>query len=351
MIRFRTGTTMANSLSLCMIIKNEGKFLSDCLESVKSIADQIIIVDTGSSDESIKIAQGFGGNVFPFEWTDDFSAARNESLSHATKDWILVLDADEILSVEDCKKIKELMGNVPHEVIGFSLEQRSYVLSFEAGAVKNNSSFAPVSSYPFYVPNNIVRLFQNHQGITFRHRVHELVEDSIGGKGKKIAKSGCIIHHFGSVKEKEMVQQKARYYTTLIEKQYAEHPKIPRYAYQMARASLGEGNIEKALRHFQETAVLNPRYKLVFSEIAKLHLKKGRNEDALDCFRKSMELHPDNPSPANNLAAVYLSIGKYAEAKKVLEDVLKKHPQNPALLHNFDEALKGLQKKHGGTTA
>lgn len=87
-------------LSLCMIVKNEQETLAKCLNSVKGIVDEMIIVDTGSTDKTPKIAQQFGAKVHSFNWCDDFAKARNASLSYATGQWILVLDADEILDPE-----------------------------------------------------------------------------------------------------------------------------------------------------------------------------------------------------------------------------------------------------------
>src|SRR3990167_8792325 len=95
-----------STISLCMITKNEEKWLEQCLNSVKEIVDEIIIVDTGSTDKTKEIAKKFNAKFFDFKWIGDFSAARNESLNHATKDWILVLDADETIAKEDLEKIK-----------------------------------------------------------------------------------------------------------------------------------------------------------------------------------------------------------------------------------------------------
>src|SRR3990167_6711291 len=97
------------TISLCMIVKNEERYLDQCLNSVKDLADEIIIVDTGSTDRTKEIAKKFNAKIFDFKWTDDFSAARNESIKHATKDWILVLDADEVLDEEGKKMIREIV--------------------------------------------------------------------------------------------------------------------------------------------------------------------------------------------------------------------------------------------------
>ena len=84
-----------------MIVKNEEKHLVKCLKSVRDIVDEMIVVDTGSTDKTKDIAQVFGAKVFDFPWTGDFSAARNHSLEQATGDWILILDADEVISARD----------------------------------------------------------------------------------------------------------------------------------------------------------------------------------------------------------------------------------------------------------
>ena len=90
-------------LSLCMIVKNEQRWLEDCLNSVKDLVDEMIIVDTGSQDNTVEIAHRFGAKVFDHPWNGDFSEARNHSLGYATGDWILVLDADERLALARCQ--------------------------------------------------------------------------------------------------------------------------------------------------------------------------------------------------------------------------------------------------------
>lgn len=99
-----------NSLSLTMIVKNEEKHLARCLESVKGIVDEIIIVDTGSIDQTKNIAQSYGAKIFDFKWRDNFSVARNYALAQSSGDWNLVLDADEYIT-NDCKdSIKKFMS-------------------------------------------------------------------------------------------------------------------------------------------------------------------------------------------------------------------------------------------------
>src|SRR3990170_6035426 len=105
------------SLSACMIVKNEEKFLAQCLKSIKDAVDEIIIVDTGSTDKTVEIAQSFGAKVYHHPWRNSFSEARNHSLRYATCDWILQIDADEALEQADIPLLHKLIQTDSYNAI------------------------------------------------------------------------------------------------------------------------------------------------------------------------------------------------------------------------------------------
>lgn len=327
-----------------MITKNEEKYLEQCLNSVKNIIDEIVIVDTGSTDNTKNVAKKYKAKIFDFKWADDFSTARNESLKHATKDWILVMDADEIIEKKDLEKIKNSIENAEENVAGFSLEQRSYINNYFEGAIKNDSDFDRVKDYPFYIPHFLVRLFRNRLGLNFKHKIHELVEDSIIEKNLKYKKIDVVLHHFGSLKEEKIINEKTEQYSKIILKQLEENPGSARYNYQVARLYLGRNDFSKALQYFEKVAKIDKNYKLVFSEIAKIYLQMNDKNRAIEYFKKSIKHNLDNPSPANNLAVVYMSIGKFEQAKNILEEQLKKHSENKALRYNYEQILRNFKK-------
>ena len=109
------------TISLCMIVKNEEEVLARCLDSVKDLVDEINIVDTGSDDRTVEIAKEYTDRVFFFEWTGRFTDARNESFKHATKDYILYLDADDVILDEDREKFKQLKDGLDPAVDSVSM--------------------------------------------------------------------------------------------------------------------------------------------------------------------------------------------------------------------------------------
>ncbi len=123
-IKKQKSTIYNSSISLCMIVKNEEENLPQCLDSVRDVVDEIVIVDTGSTDRTIEIAESYGARVYNHPWEGSFSKARNYSLKYATCNWILILDADEELSREDAPELKELVKNSEFQMVAFIIKNR-----------------------------------------------------------------------------------------------------------------------------------------------------------------------------------------------------------------------------------
>ena len=170
------------TLSLCMIVKNEEKMLKDCLASVQDIVDEIIIVDTGSTDTTLGIAKHFNAKIYHYKWNGNFSDARNESISHATGDWILWLDADERLNR---KSLPELRQVIRHKPPGPEIYKIN-IKNFQKG--------------DYYYISDAHRLFTNFFGIEFTGRIHEQISPSL----KKL--KGKDHHNLKSILYKEIQQ-------------------------------------------------------------------------------------------------------------------------------------------------
>lgn len=166
-------------LSVCLIVKNEERFLAQCLKSVRGLASQIVVVDTGSTDRTVEIAREAGAEIYSFGWCDDFAAARNAALEHATGDWVLMLDADEELPAAQHVRLLEDMKN------GGTIAFRLPLVN--AGQENEGRSFVP-------------RLFRNAPGVFFTGRIHEQVFPSLLVHAKKwglktALGSAELLHH------------------------------------------------------------------------------------------------------------------------------------------------------------
>lgn len=137
------------TISLCMIVKNEEDVLGRCLDSVKDIADEIVIVDTGSNDKTKEIAKKYTDKIYDFEWIDDFSAARNYSFSKATKDYIMWMDADDVIMEKDRIKLKDLKNTLDPSVdvimlkydISFDEQGKALVSFFRERILKRSKNY------------------------------------------------------------------------------------------------------------------------------------------------------------------------------------------------------------------
>jgi GT2 family glycosyltransferase/predicted Zn-dependent protease len=200
-------SAIGNSLSVCLIVKNEEQFIAQCLKSVRNLAQQIVVVDTGSTDRTLEIAKEFGAEIHSFAWCDDFSAARNAALEHATGDWILALDADEELPVEQHAKLLADMGKTDIIAYRLPLINRGH----EAGG-------------RCVVP----RLFRNAPGVYYSGRIHEQVFPSLLAAGKlwglKTGLGTAEILHHGYTQELVRDRNKIERNLKLLRQAVAENP-------------------------------------------------------------------------------------------------------------------------------
>jgi glycosyltransferase involved in cell wall biosynthesis/tetratricopeptide (TPR) repeat protein len=200
-------STLNSKLSVCLIIKNEEQFLAQCLKSIRALAQQIIVVDTGSKDRTMEIAEEFGAEIHSFAWCDDFAAARNAALEHATGDWILMLDADEELPAAEHEKIRADM-------------KKSDVIALRLPLVNREKENEGQSFVP--------RLFRNAPGVYYSGRIHEQVFPSLMALGKPwglATRFGTaqLLHH-GYTKEMVRDRNKIERNLKLLRQAVEENP-------------------------------------------------------------------------------------------------------------------------------
>lgn len=299
------------TLSVCMIAKNEEKLLPMCLASVQNLADEIILVDTGSTDRTVEIARQYGAKIFHTTWENDFSAARNESLEHATSDWLLYLDADEIVTEDNCRKIRKTISQNP-EASGILVK-----------VVIPQSSQNIVKTFGF----EYCRLFKNHPEIRFERPIHEQIAPSIKRLNGKIIKSDIEIQdHWGNKAEK-LGHRNQRNLEFLL----AELKKFPNdffIRFNLAVSYFSVHNYDAAIREFR-SIIRGGNEHLEADLIAKAHVFLGQSlllankfEQAIIYSIKAAELLPNEPLPLFLAAMAAFKTNKIETAIINLEQVL-----------------------------
>jgi tetratricopeptide (TPR) repeat protein len=174
---------MTPRLSLTMIAKNAAATLANCLSSVRDLVDEIIVVDTRSSDNTKDIAGQHGARVFDLPWPDSFAATRNEAIRHASGQWLLWMDADEYIDESNRDKLRALLANLPDNDSAYVMRSRS--------ATTNGTTILA----------DHVRLFRNHPSIRWEYRVHEQIVPSLCRAGHSIRATDIVIEHSGYLQE------------------------------------------------------------------------------------------------------------------------------------------------------
>lgn len=258
------------SLSLCMIVKNEEDTLGRCLESVKDIVDEIIIVDTGSTDDTVKIAENYGAKVFFYKWDNSFANARNFSLEKASKDWILIMDADDELKREDKDKVIHLVNNKSINVDIYFAETLSYVGDVPGSHIYTNLN---------------VRFIKNGKGFKFTGDIHEQI--TFNNKNS-VQLVDIKFYHYGYLNKTIDVKSKRKRNMEIIKKMLKDNPKDSFMLYNMGTEYSAMGNFSEALNYYKKSYEnFNPNL-VVFS--SKLILRMIYCYEALSKFNEEIEL-------------------------------------------------------------
>jgi tetratricopeptide (TPR) repeat protein len=341
-----------NGISLCMIVKNEAGCLKKALSSVSPAIQELIVVDTGSFDETTDIATSHGAKVFPYTWDNDFSAARNYSIGLATQPWILVMDADETMSPIDLEKLRNLVGRAAP--VAYSLVQRNYLntsgkLSWDQCWKENLHEYDEGREFSGYLDIPVARLFPRRPGIRFSGCVHESVEDSLIEAGISIERSGLVLHHYGQVRTPEHMKQKKNLYLRLGLEKLELAPLNPKAHFELGIQYNELGYFVEAIPHFEKAIEHG-----IDSGLAELYLgiccsRLERFAEARQHLLRSRETRPDSAELYCELGLISLREGLLEDAKSGFEKALAITPHHVGSLCYLGSILINQEQWTEGT--
>lgn len=322
---------MNTLLSVCMIVKNEERVIERCLQSIQGIADEIIIVDTGSEDDTKEIASKYTEQVYDFIWVNDFAKARNYAASKATGDWILALDADEYVDRESFEKFKEKLAIKPpqHEINGIE------IVSF----IGNNASQTAL--------NRHIRFYKNNGLIEYYRSIHEELRHQDETKSE-IGLINLTLYHTGYMKDTVKEKQKSDRNLSILLKQ--KDKKAIDYFY-IGNEYNSLGDTEKAIINYQKAFikrnnVLVDWLKKLFIYLIDALYREKRYKEALEVISDCEEMYPNYADYKYYKGLIYYTQKERKRAKAVFEYILKN--KSHLVADHSNEFLELLPLTHLG---
>ncbi len=296
------------NISLCMIVKNEERVLNQCLESAKPYFKEIIVVDTGSTDRTKEIARDHGVKLIESTWPDSFAEARNESLSHATGDWIFWLDADDVLPLQSGEAVLHAAINATDDVTAFVIPVQFVEEGPNAGTRVDH-----------------VKLIRNFAGIEFEGRIHEQILSSIREHGGEILRLNAVVLHAGydtSEKGQKNKRERDWYLLNLDLKDRPEHPFVW-FNIGMTHHYTGGHReaIEALINSIRFSGEQDSHLRKAYSLMGVSYRELGELENSERAFQEGLQRVGEDPELTFQLAMTATQQGKLLEAKRLYETI------------------------------
>ena len=335
--------------SLCTIYKNEEKNLEKFITDHIDLVEEMILVDTGSTDNSNDIVRSHGLPYYFFQWSNHFAEARNYSLTFATKPWIIVLDIDEQVLKEDFRQLQTIMAEKQQDA--YSLKQINFTDNFEDMNWKSITTLPEAfhSLARGYIESPLIRVFRNHKGTRFHGAIHELVGESL----KELKLSSCItdipIYHLGWVgagRSDQEKQRKKKAYRKLIKQEWEKDPSPKMAFYYISTLENLEEKLRLAFRLTREFPGIKQFWEVMTRSAAGL----GQWKRALVYAEKALQHHPHHVPLLVIKAKCLNETAQPQQALEILETLLKKDPLHPIYWFETFRSLLLLQRKKEAET-
>jgi tetratricopeptide (TPR) repeat protein len=325
----------AVELSLCMIVRDNARTLEASLTRVRPHVDEMIVLDTGSKDDTPEIARRLGARVYHFPWCDSFSAARNESVRYARGQWIFWMDSDDIIDAVNGPKLRQLIRNVTDpSTLGFVVSVHCPG-SGEAG----DTGLVVVTH---------VKLFRNLPQLRFEQRIHEQIVPSIRRAGGTYAWSDVFVVHAGYDRSPEGQQRKLERDLQLLQLELKEEPEHPFTLLNLGMTYSDMGQYEQAAdylrRSIRASTEGETHLRKVYALLVGCYVQLGQQEAARQTCQEGLRLLPKDLELHFLEGQLLYAAGRLEEAVRAFENVL--HNDEEPHFSSVDTGLKGFKSRH-----
>jgi glycosyltransferase involved in cell wall biosynthesis len=299
-------------VSLTMIVRDEQSNLPTCLESVRGLFDEIVVLDTGSKDRTIEIARSFGARVFDFVWVDDFAAARNAALARATGDYAFWLDADDLIEPPERTKLEALLGR-----LGRGGETPAYVIRCACDPGPDGIGGDTVVDH--------IRLFPLIEGVRWTYRVHEQILPALKRAGVPVQWTDITVRHTGYV-NRPLRMRKLDRDSRILREELAERPDDPFTLFNLGAIAVERAEWNESLGYLRRSlAGSAPTDSIVcklYVLIARAHQMLGDLPSALKTCDEGLSLDDENAELWFRKAVAHRHNGEPADAERCFRHIL-----------------------------
>jgi glycosyltransferase involved in cell wall biosynthesis len=315
-------------VSLTMIVRDEQNNLPACLESVRGVFDEIVVVDTGSTDRTAEIARSFGARVFDFVWVDDFAAARNAALARATGDYAFWLDADDVVEPAQRQKLEDILKRLRKG------EDAAYVVRCACDPSPDGTGGDTVVDH--------IRLFPLREGVRWTYRVHEQILPALRRANIPVEWTDLIVRHTGYV-DQALRSRKLDRDTRILMQELEARPDDPFTLFNLG-AIAGErkdwnGALGFLKRSLAGSAPSDSIVRKLYALIARAHQMLGESQAALETCAEGLELDPGDAELWFRKAVVHRHRGESGEAEQCWRRIL--HCKRPDQFCSLDQGIYG----------
>lgn len=319
-------------LSGCLIVRNNETTIRPCLESLKPWVDELIVVDTGSTDATPRIAEEIGARVFHWPWQDDFAAARNVSLDHARGEWLFWMDSDDVIP-EDCgRKLRALAdGKHPDHLFGYVMQVH-----------------CPGNDHHDVTVVDHVKLFRNRPELRFEFRIHEQILPAIRRAGGDVAFTDIYVVHAGSDRTRDGQAKKLERDFKLLHLELADQPDHPFVLFNLGMTHADCGQHDEAIRYLErclqvsgpDESHVRKAYALLISSL----MQSGRFDNAESACTQGRIHYPDDKELLFRQAMLEHHFGRLAAAAATYQEILD--ADEPRHFTSIDAGLAGYKTRH-----
>lgn len=319
------------SVSVCLVTRDDEDFLERSLTPLYGVVDEIIVVDLESTDHTVDIARRFTNKCLIEPFQNDLSASRNIAVKTASMDWILYLDADEIVFKEEVRSLKRFLDRASADA--YVMPTRNYTNNRRLMGWNSSTVLAGFTGYTI---SKSIRLFRNFKGVSFRYPVIPTLLPTLQTIGAKIEEiDDVVVHNLGH----DLFQDLR---LSWLRSHVSENPQDIGNKYMLAALLMEKGELEASKQYFGEIAKINAKFRRTLTNLGTILMMLNRLDEAARVLMQAIDIDENDVGAYNNLGVIFKMVKNLDKAEYMFKKAVHINPKDPRLFKSL--ALVFLEK-------